>query len=281
MRRGILINILILVILVVLILLPIFVFAVTEAVAKANGCEISNLGWGEGICQDMYTLAFLAGLVGSFSSPFFILILGLYLTGVTFYFIVAIIRSKRSAQPVPGFARGMFFSTIGIVGAALVAAGAILFIRWYQTSFISACKELPAPASFAVQENGRLAVGVKLPYPEGRPEQYIIEVLSTESEAGFTIKGLPASKSPAWSPSGEQLIFSAQSNGSSQWGLFLSNNSGQVRGPIIEDNLEMQSPDWSSDGKSFIFHRWLAGKSEPNHRDIFYSVRRRQPPPAY
>lgn len=269
MKRGILINLFIVAFLLFLILLPLFIFAITEAIARSSNCEITNLGWGEGICKDMYTLAFLAGLFGSISSPIFILFLALYSLAVTVFFLVHLFRSKKARQPIPGFANGMFFSLASIVGIAGLASGIFLLFRWYQVSFISACRSLPADAPIEGIQNGQIAVGGKLPYPEGRPEQYIIEILSNEEDPGIILNELPSSKTPVWSPNGE-LVFSAQSKGSIQWGLYLADSEGQLKGLIIQNNLEMQYPDWAPDGQSIIFHRWV--EDDPNPITEIFSV---------
>ncbi len=76
MKRGVLLNLAIILILVILVLFPLLVFWITDLLANANGCDLS-IGTTEGYCGSLYTLAFLAGLFGSITSPILLGVLGI------------------------------------------------------------------------------------------------------------------------------------------------------------------------------------------------------------
>lgn len=269
MKRGIVLNLAILGLLIFLILLPVILFAVTESAARSNGCTLEGANWGKGVCQDLYSLAFLGGLIGSVTSPIFAGLLGLYLLGVVIFFLVSLGRARSASQPIWPLARGMMFSTLAFAGLLGAAGLGWLAYRWYTTSFISACQGLPGGIQSRAS-NGALAIGVRRPYPEGRPESYVIQITSLQGEPLAILKDLPASRDPAWSPDGQALIFAAQSKTSERWGLYLADTQGQVSRVVLEDALEMQSPAFAPDGRSLVFQRWR--EQSPNPDTLLYTA---------
>ena len=142
MKRGVFLNLAVILILVLLILSPLLVFWITGLLADANGCDLS-IGTTEGYCGSLYTYAFLAGLVGSVTSPILLGLLGIYLIGVFLFSLWQWWKSRRSDQPVPPFTRGMLFSSVAVLGLAALTTTVGLAVNWYQVSFISDCKGLP------------------------------------------------------------------------------------------------------------------------------------------
>lgn len=263
MKRGVIFNLIVIGLLVFLILLPLMIFAITESAARANGCSLEGPDWGEGVCQELYSLAFVGGLVGSVTSPIFAVVLGLYLLGGAIFFLASLIRARSAGQPVWPPARGVMISSLVLVGLAGVAGLGLLAYRWYTTAFISACQGLPASAAGRAQ-NGPLAIGVRLPYPAGRPESYVIQITSPQGEPLATLKDLPASRDPAWSPDGKQLAYVAQPTPGQRWGVYLTGASGGETRPALEGDLEIQSPAFSPDGRTLLFQRWREPSASPD-----------------
>jgi sugar lactone lactonase YvrE len=271
MRRGVILNFVIIAILVFLILLPVMIMGSVEFMARANGCNVHGMTWGEGICSDLYAVAFLTGLVGSITSIIFVGVLVIYFLGLAIYFLIRLLRDMKAGRPVSPVAKGMVISSLVLIGAVGCILGAVWTVNWYQSSFISACQGLPGPIRMEGVQNGPLALGVKLPYPEGRPEQYVIQITSVEGEVFNTIKELPASKSPAWSPDGRQIAYAAQSKSSGKWGLYLANPlDGQTGPAILENDHEMEWPDWVPDGEALVFERPRDASGVPSQ--VVYQV---------
>lgn len=264
MKRGILVNLSVAAILFFLILFPIIIFSAANGIARANDCVFRYDGWGEGICRDLYTLTFLTGIFGTITTPVFAFISALYLIGVVLFFGIRLLLAKKSGGQISAFGSGMLLSTFGLFALAAAAWAGYAAFQWYRVSFISSCQGLPASNPIGSPRNGVLAVGGKLPYPQGLPEQYAIRIISLGGENPRILNELSASKDPAWSSDGERLAFTVRLKDSSNWGLFWSGREERSSQVILTGALEMQSPDWSPDGSTIIFQRWREQSSNPD-----------------
>jgi TolB protein len=264
MKRGIFINLAITFTLLFLLLLPWLVILVAGRIAEANGCDLSALSGGPEICNTLNVLIFISGW-GSIAT---VSILGgiyaLYLLGVVIYFLVSLVRSRKAHQPISQVPMGMILSTLALLGVAVVTVGIARLVNWYQVDLISACQGLPEEIAQNNARNGPLALGVRLPYPQGRPEQFTILFVSPDGEQLGRAGNLPDSKDPAWAPDGQRLAFIAQSAETGRKGLYLADAQGQVSGPVVESDLEMRAPAWSPDGQVLLFQRGLEQSSRTN-----------------
>ncbi len=261
MKRGVLLNLAIILILVILVLFPLLVFWITDTLANANGCDLS-FGTTEGYCGSLYTLAFITGLFGSVTSPILLGVLGIYILGVFLYILWQWGKSRKSDQPIPPFTRGMLLSSTAVLGLAALAAVVVLTVNWYQVSFLSDCKGLPDQKILSGLHNGPLAVGIKLPEPQGTLHQYRIISVTSDGEVLSRLSSLPGSIDPAWSPDGKNLAFVARPAGKSRWELHISDTSNQSDQVVFESDIEIESPAWSPDGNSLYFNGWL--EQDPN-----------------
>jgi hypothetical protein len=240
MKRGIFLSAVIILALVGLAVLPFFVALAADQVAELNRCVKTPLDWGEGVCRDMYTLTVLASILAQVITPIGLVLLGLYLLGAVLIFLTNWITSRRAARPASPVVSGMGASSLGFLALAGMAAAVTAGVSWYQGTYISACRSLPAPLSLPGVHNGPLALGVMLPEPAGLPQQYAILLVSPGGDTLARLHHLPGSRDPAWSPDGSRLIFAAQSSGEDAWGLYLADAQGQLIGPVLEDS---PSPD--------------------------------------
>lgn len=126
MKRGIILNLLIVLFFIFLILLPVILMFAADQVAEANQCVREYNSWGEGICRDMYTLTVASGYIGIGTSALIAGVLGLYLAGVLVFFLVSFAINRRKDRPVSPVAKGMLLSSIAVI--AVVGCGvALLF----------------------------------------------------------------------------------------------------------------------------------------------------------
>ncbi len=115
MKRGIILNLIIVLFLLFLLLLPVILMFAADQVAQANQCVQEYDGWGEGICRDMYTLTVASGYIGIGTSALMAGVLGLYLVGVLVFFLVSFAINRKKGQPVSPVAKGMLLSSIAMV----------------------------------------------------------------------------------------------------------------------------------------------------------------------
>jgi hypothetical protein len=272
MKRGVFINLAILFTLLFFTLLPVLTILIASSIAEANGCDMSPPGNGSEFCNTLNALVFISGWGSIATLPIMAGILALYLSGVVIYFAISFVQSKRTRQPMSKVPVGMILSTLTVVVIAGLVTGIGLFVNWYRVSYVSACQALPGRLAQNGVQNGSLAIGVKLPYPQGRPEQYVILTVTPDGEQTGMLKDPPGSKDPAWSPDGKQLVFAAQSKTDGRWGLFLSDAQGGTSQALLESDLEMQMPAWAPDGNSLLFQRWL--EQSQNLDSEIFSVKR-------
>ncbi len=263
MKRGIALNLTVILILVFLILLPLVIFTITGQIGSANQCDF-NSGSTAGLCGSLYSLAFLAGIIGSVTSPLLIVVLAVYLLGVLLFFLINRAIRHKKGKPASEVAKGMLVSSAAVVGLGAAAALVTLVINWYQVSLISACNGLPDQPVQSNFRNGVLAVSVKLPEPQGRLEQYRIWSISPEGEMRAELSAVPGSVDPAWSPDGQQLAFVARPENESTWNLMLTGPDGQPARTLLKSDLETRAPAWSPDGGHLLIQQWLG----TNH-DLF------------
>jgi Tol biopolymer transport system component len=263
MKRGVLINLAVILILVLLVVFPLLIFWITDLLANANGCDLT-IGTTEGYCGSLYTFAFLAGLIGSVTSPIFLGLLGIYLTGVFLFSLWQWVLSRRSDQPIPPFTRGMLFSSVAIIGLAAITTMVIQAVNWYQVSFISDCKGLPDQSIISNLKNGLMAAGIKLPEPQGTIYQFRIVSVTSDGDQLNPLSDLPGSIDPAWSPDGNKLAFVTRPAGESPWEIHISDTTNQSDQVVFSSDIEIESPAWSPDGNSLYFNGWLENDPNPD-----------------
>lgn len=268
MRRGFILNLVILLFLLLLAFLPWLLMLNIESQSVANNCPPGSGSPPPGYCGELYSYGFGLGLLGSVTTPILLGITAFYILVVILLFLFQWNRSRNSGKPVPQFLRGMMWSTVATIGVALLGTAGILVVNWYQVSFISACKGLPSVAIQSNRNNGDLALAVKLTEPRGTLQQYAILTVTPEGEETGIVTRLPGSRDPAWSPDGKQLAFVAQPESDKEWSLFISDATGQFPQTVITGNLEISKPTWTPDGTELMIRRWLEPSGNPDH-EIF------------
>lgn len=261
MKRGIVINLVVLLVLVLVALAPVLLAVSMGLLGERYGCNMSGVGdFGPDPCTTVVSLLVVSGWSSIALLPLGGGLVLAYILGVVVFYAASLGRGRAAGTGASPLARGMFFSTLGAVGvlAVLVAivAGVGAGASWYQSEFIGACEGLPAPAPLAGVRNGPLAISVRL--QEVAPDEMTsLLVVSAQGQSLAQVDNLRRAADPAWSPDGQRLAFAARSWDSNQYGVYLMDRQGQVGQPLFADaRLESSAPDWAPDG-SLVLARWV------------------------
>jgi TolB protein len=262
MKRGITINLLALFILLVLFALPWIALLATQQVADARGCQLTPVPGQSETCQSLSSLTLLIGYGMIAYYPVVAAIAGLYLLGLGVFCLVSLARSRQSGQPFSPAALGMIYSTLAVLAVAGLLAAIAVAINWYRVYYVNACRGLPGRPEANGRQNGPLALGVRLPYPQGRPEQFVIWSLDPQGGAPATLAKLPASKDPAWSADGREIAFVAGTP-EAGWDIYHLPASGGEAQSLLHSDLEMRQPAWFPDSARLLFDRPLESSPDP------------------
>jgi TolB protein len=170
----------------------------------------------------------------------------------------------------------MVYRTGAVVGVALLGTIVVLVINWYKVSFISSCNGLPSQPVRSNSSNGWLAMGVKLPEPQGTLQQFAILKVSPDGKEIETLSRLPGSRDPAWSPDGNSLAFISQPASKDQWELNMMDVNGNEPAIILQSDLELATPTFSPEGKTLLVQRWLEQSGNPDHEIFSVNLQTRQ-----
>lgn len=261
MKRGIIVNLALLTILLFLAALPWLAMLGIELAADAQGCQLTPVVGKSATCESLYGLTLVIGYGMIAYYPFVAGLAGLYLLGVAVFLVVSLARSRRDGRPFSPAGWGILYSTLGVLVVAGLAGATYAAVNWYFVAYISACQGLPERPAAGGLPNGPLALGVRLPYPQGRPEQFVVWSLNPNGGQPETMARLPGSKDPAWAPDGQSIAFAAQTPDGGH-GLYRTalNSEPQL---LLQSELEMRLPRWFPDGARLIFDRPLEPGPDP------------------
>lgn len=267
MKHGIILNTLVILFLLALVLMPLLVFFAADQIGKANGCNLSVPN-SDGLCGSLYSSAFLAGLFGSVTSPLLALVLLLYTTGTLVLYAIHGYLRRKQAKARSKFVSGMALSSAAGIGLTVIGIVLVAGVNWYQVSFVSTCKGLPQNSIQSVEENGPLAVSVKLPEPKDSFAQYRLWALNAEGKLIRTLSNAPGASTPAWSDDGSQLAFITRSDDGKKWNIVRMDLQKNLTDILLESGQETRNPAWSSDGSTLLFEGWNDQVNPPN-QDVF------------
>jgi Tol biopolymer transport system component len=264
MKRGVIINLIIIFLLSLIILLPILTMFISTVGGQAAGCNFNRPTDGPEICSTFVTLTVVIGWGMIAIVPIFASAVGIYLLGVFLFFIASVIRSQMSGKPISPVAAGMFGSTVALLLLAGCVAGAIYASTWAsEMTITSICNGLPQSTSVAGVTNGRLAVSVQLPKGQAGPEGYAILSVPPEGGAAVRLSELHHASNPSWSPDGMILAFAAQDWRTKLWSLNRLDEQDK-RSILLESELAFSALDWTPDGAALLYEHPLGPGSTTN-----------------
>ena len=267
MKYGFILNTLMILFLLSLVLMPLLVFFVTDQIGKANGCNLSVPN-SDGLCGSLYSSAFLAGLFGSVTSPILALVLLLYTTGTLFLYAIHGYLRRKQAKARSKFVSGMALSSAASIGLTVIGIGLVAVVNWYQVSFVSTCKGLPQNSIPLMEENGPLAVSVKLPEPKDSLDQYRLWAINSEGKLLRTLSNAPGASTPAWSDDGSLLAYTTRPDNGKKWNIVRMDLQKNLTDILLESDQQTRNPSWSTDGSTLLFERWN-DQIDPPNQDIF------------
>jgi Tol biopolymer transport system component len=209
----------------------------------------------------------MGALASTFTVPLSILLIGVYVMGLWVAWGVSFMRGRRvGARPSPVLS-GMALCSLTLAALATFAGGTAAGVDYYRRRVVGACQALPQAAQVQGRGlNGDLALGALLPEPQGRPEQYVGQVISIEGELRQTVKDLAVARSVrdlAWSWDGRRLALIGLS-ADNRWGLYILEVGGDIGAPVLVSEMQMSSPAWSPDGTRLVFTRARKNSSNPD-----------------
>jgi TolB protein len=264
MKRGIVINLIIIFLLSLIIILPALTMFVATVGGQANGCNFNRPSEGPEICSTFVTLVVVIGWGMIAIVPIFAGLVGLYILGLVIFFAIHVISSRMSGKPISQVAVGMFGSTVALVLLGGCAAAALYASAWTsQVSITSICNGLPQSTGVAGVKNGPLAVSVQLPKGQAGPEGYALLSVSPDGGTAIRLSELHHATSPSWSSDGTTVAFAAQDWRTKMWAINQLDGQGN-RTIVLESEFALSAIDWAPDGSMLLYERLLGPGSTAN-----------------
>ncbi len=265
MKRGILLNLVLLSILIFFVALPFLVMLAAGGTAELLGCQMSGASMPDGFCGTLYAILTVVGWSSIGIIPLTVGALLLYLLGVGLFFLVSLVAAGVRRQPVSPVAKGMLVSTLAIFLLGAVIVGAIWGVNWFRVDFVNRCEGLPEALASTGRQNGPLALSVKVPADSELEARTILAVMP-EGELLFRLDQVFWARSPAWSPDGAQLAFVSQDFQTRRFTLHLANLQGQGSPALLDDQTRLEELSWLPDGQSLLF----TGQASVSDTELFF-----------
>lgn len=265
MKRGIILNLVLLFTLVLLAALPFLIMLVAGLVSEALGCQMNGASMPEGFCGTLYAIITVIGWTSIGIVPLTVGALLIYLAGVFIFFFISWVVSGLRGQPVLPVAKGMLTSTLVVFWAGGLIVAGILGVNWFRVDFVNRCEGLPDPKSVTGAPNGPMALAVKVP-ADSDLESRTILVLAPEGNLLFRLSKAYWGRSPAWSPDGRQFAFVSQDFQTRRFALHLADLQGQVSPALLDEQTKLEELSWLPDGKALLF----TGQATVNDAELYF-----------